>query len=229
MLTADGCWAEFRIGRRDAEGRPCCFLDRDGVVIEDTGYPHRAEEVRLYPEVLEVVRAANERGMVVGLVTNQSGIGRGMFGWAGFEAVQDVIETALAARGARLDFVLACPHHPEARLEHYRCPRHPWRKPEPGMMAAVAETLAVDLGASLMIGDSATDMDAAASAGIPHRILVADRPDEPAQSRGAATAVATRAQLRALVLGLAEARARERAVGTAGQGPQCSPTPIPAP
>lgn len=175
MIRDDGCWADYRTGST-VEGRPCLFLDRDGVLIEDTGYPHDPAAITLIPETLDLVRIANTSGFAVGVVTNQSGIGRGFFGWNAFAAVQGAIDTALAARGGRLDFVLACPHLADATLPGDRQEGHPWRKPAPGMLLAAAATLRLDLMGSIMVGDKQSDMAAATAAGLPRRILLDGTP-----------------------------------------------------
>lgn len=172
MIVANGCWADYRIAPERADGRPCLFLDRDGVLIEDTGYPHNPAAILFIPETLDLVQAANSSGFVTGIVSNQSGIGRGYFGWDAFAAVQREIDAALAERGGRLDFVLACPHLGEAITPQHRCANHPWRKPNPGMMRDAAEHLGLDVGRSIMIGDRDTDLRAAAAAGIRHRVLL---------------------------------------------------------
>ena len=171
MITADGCWADYRTPADVTRGRPCLFLDRDGVLIEDTGYPHRPEEVVIIPEAVAAVAAAQQAGFVAGIVSNQSGVARGFFGWPAFKAVQAVIDDALHGAGTKLDFVLACPHHPEAAVLHLRV-AHAWRKPEPGMLVAVQETLGVDMTRSIMLGDRASDMEAAAGAGVAHLLLL---------------------------------------------------------
>lgn len=182
MIAANGCWADYRIAPGQAQGRPCLFLDRDGVLIEDTGYPCDPATIVLIPETLDLVRAANEAGFVTGIVSNQSGIGRGLFEWAAFAGVQRAIDDALAERGGHVDFVLACPHLGEAVMPRYRVADHPWRKPNPGMMLAAAGHLELDLGRSTMLGDRDTDMRAAAAAGISHRIMLLDGTPVPPRS-----------------------------------------------
>ncbi|WP_428350657.1 D-glycero-alpha-D-manno-heptose-1,7-bisphosphate 7-phosphatase [Lichenifustis flavocetrariae] len=150
------------------------------MLIEDSGYPHRPEDVVLIPEALALVPAANARGVAVGIVTNQSGIGRGLFDWPAFSSVQVLIDKAVQALGGHIDFVLACPYHADAAVLRYRREAHDWRKPAPGMIAASAHELGLDLARSCMVGDRISDMEAAAAAGIPHRLLVgnADRVDQ---------------------------------------------------
>jgi D-glycero-D-manno-heptose 1,7-bisphosphate phosphatase len=174
VITSDGCWADFRIARSAAAGRPCLFLDRDGVLIEDVGYPHRPEDIAIVPEAVALVRAAGAAGYVTGIVTNQSGIARGLFGWPAFAVVQDMIDDAVQANGGQFGFVLACPYLPQADMPRYRRADHPWRKPAPGMLRAAADRLGLDLARSVMVGDRITDMEAAAAAGVRHRWLMPD-------------------------------------------------------
>ena len=177
MITADDCWADYRTPADLTHGRPCLFLDRDGVLIEDTGYPHRPEEVVIIPEAIAAVAAAQRAGFVAGIVSNQSGIARGLFDWPAFEAVQAVIDGAFRRSGTKLDFVLACPHHPEAGLRQLRV-AHDWRKPRPGMLVAAHQTLGLDMTRSIMLGDRASDMEAAAGAGVAHRLILAGPQDD---------------------------------------------------
>src|SRR5262249_17084983 len=144
-LNAEGVWCQ--ILQRPAPGRPALFLDRDGAVVEETGYLHRVEDVRIIPGAAKIIAAANQRSVPVIMVTNQSGIGRGYYGWAEFKSVQDAIVTTLTTAHAKIDAVYACAHHPEAKgfLAH---PDHPARKPNPGMLLQAASDLAIDLRSS---------------------------------------------------------------------------------
>lgn len=160
-LDGAGVWRQ--IVSPPLPGRPCLFLDRDGVVVEDVGWLRRAQDVRLLPGIAALIAAANRAGVAVAVVTNQSGIGRGLFGWRQFDAVQRAIAAALAP--ARWDAVLAAPFAPgEQRM----------RKPAPGMLLAAAEALALDVAASWMLGDRASDLEAARRAGAAGGILVGE-------------------------------------------------------
>jgi D-glycero-D-manno-heptose 1,7-bisphosphate phosphatase len=119
-----------------------------------------------------VISAANKRGVPVIIVTNQSGIGRGYYGWAEFGSVQEALIAMLAACGANIDAVYACAHHPEAEgwLAH---PNHPARKPNPGMLLQAGCDLALDLKSSWLVGDKANDVEAAKRAGIAGALQVA--------------------------------------------------------
>jgi D-glycero-D-manno-heptose 1,7-bisphosphate phosphatase len=169
-LNSEGVWCE--ILRRPAHDRPALFLDRDGAVVEETGYLRRVEDILMIAGAAEVISAANQRNIPVVMITNQAGIGRGYYGWTEFKSVQDAIISSLAATGARLDAVYACAHHPEAKgfLAH---PDHPARKPNPGMLLQAAADLALDLKASWLVGDKADDIEAAKRAGIAGALHVA--------------------------------------------------------
>jgi D-glycero-D-manno-heptose 1,7-bisphosphate phosphatase len=169
-LDADGVWCQ--VLRRPAPGRPALFLDRDGAIVEDTGYLHQVDDIVFVPRAAEVIAAANQRSIPVIMVTNQSGIGRGYYGWTEFKSVQDAIIGSLAAENARIDAVYACAHHPlaEGPLSH---PDHPARKPNPGMLLQAASALALDLKSSWLIGDKADDIEAAKRAGIAGALQVA--------------------------------------------------------
>jgi D-glycero-D-manno-heptose 1,7-bisphosphate phosphatase len=176
-IDQDGIWCQ--VSRRSSgavpEPRPALFLDRDGVLVEDPGYLHRPEELRLMPGAGELVVAANRRGCAVVLVTNQSGIGRGYYGWPDFAATQERLEEALVAEGGFLDMVLACPFHPKA-MPPYRHPDHPCRKPRPGMLLRAAARLGLDRPRSWIVGDRAADLAAGRAAGLAGGILVPNRP-----------------------------------------------------
>jgi D-glycero-D-manno-heptose 1,7-bisphosphate phosphatase len=169
-LDAEGVWCQ--ILRRPAPGRPALFLDRDGAVVEDTGYLRRVDDIVVIPGAAEVIAAANQRNVPVIIVTNQSGVGRGYYGWTEFKSVQDAIVASLASKGAGIDAVYACAHHPKAEglLAH---PDHPARKPNPGMLLQAESDLAVDLKSSWLVGDKADDIEAAKCAGLAGALHVA--------------------------------------------------------
>ncbi len=153
-------------------GRPALFLDRDGAVVEDTEYLRRGEDIAMIRGAAGVIAAANKHGVAVVLVTNQAGIARGYYGWAEFKHVQQAIVAALAVEGARLDAVYACAHHPEGKGA-FAHPNHPARKPNPGMLLQAAADLRLDLEKSWLVGDKATDVEAAKRAGLAGAMQVA--------------------------------------------------------
>jgi D-glycero-D-manno-heptose 1,7-bisphosphate phosphatase len=157
-------------------GAGAAFLDRDGVVVEDPGYLSDPRQVRLMDGAAEAISALNRRGAPVVVVTNQSGVARGYYDWAAFEAVQAEIERRLAAAGAWLDAVLACGYHPQG-LGAFRRAAHAWRKPGPGMLLAAADGMGLDLGRSWIVGDRARDLEAGRAAGLAGGLRVGTVPD----------------------------------------------------
>ncbi|NIF50729.1 D-glycero-beta-D-manno-heptose 1,7-bisphosphate 7-phosphatase [Burkholderia sp. Ax-1724] len=152
--------------------RKALFLDRDGVVNIDVGYLHKADECVFLADIFELVRMANHAGYVVVLVTNQAGIGRGYYSVDQFQAFTDWMLGEFQSRGARIDRVYYCPHHPEFGIGEYRqacaC-----RKPQPGMFDQARADFDLDMAGSLMIGDKPSDLQAASRAGVAHRFLLA--------------------------------------------------------
>jgi D-glycero-D-manno-heptose 1,7-bisphosphate phosphatase len=165
-----GLWCDT--GDADPTARAALFLDRDGVIMADTGYPGRAEDVRLLDGAAAAIARCNALGIPVVVVTNQSGIARGYYDWSGFHAVQSALAAALAAAGARLDGVLACAYHADGK-EPLRVTAHPWRKPKPGMILAAAERMNLDLSRSWIVGDRAEDLATGAAAGLAGGTLLA--------------------------------------------------------
>lgn len=162
-LDADGIWVE-RAGP-GPRGGPALFLDRDGVLVEEVGYLRRPSNLRLLPGVEELLLAARNEGWGIVLVTNQSGIARGYYGWEAFAAVQAALHEQLRRLGVRLDLTLACPFHEEG-LGPYRIANHPCRKPNPGMLLKAAKELSLDLARSWILGDQASDIAAGRAAGL---------------------------------------------------------------
>jgi D-glycero-D-manno-heptose 1,7-bisphosphate phosphatase len=153
---------------KSAALRSAVFLDRDGVIVEDTHYLHRSEDVRFIPGTLEAVAGMNQLGFPVVLVTNQAGIGRGYYGWQDFERVQECIDRELASRGGWFDGVWACSAHPGIAGD----PARHYRKPNPGMLEEAAAKLRLDLPNSWLVGDKPSDIEAALNAGLRQAVHV---------------------------------------------------------
>jgi len=160
-LDSDGVWIEILGQRRSA---PALFLDRDGVVVVETHYLHEVEKTELIPGAGPAIAQANKRGWHVVMVTNQGGIGRGLYGWAEFAAVQNKIKADLAAFDAHFDAICACPYHPDFGDQQGR--DHPDRKPNPGMLLKAAAALDIDRGPSWIVGDMHSDMAAGRNGGL---------------------------------------------------------------
>jgi len=150
---------------------PALFLDRDGVINEEVGYLSRADDVRLVPGIVAVIRRARELGYRIVVITNQAGIGRGFYTEDDFHAVMRHLRSLLAADGADLDAVYFSPYHPVHGLGQYQRETE-CRKPAPGMLLRAAEEHGLDLSRSLLIGDRWTDIAAGAVAGVPVRLLL---------------------------------------------------------
>ncbi|MFT4034165.1 MAG: HAD-IIIA family hydrolase [Patulibacter sp.] len=166
MTLIDGlaCWVSDEVPARTFEGRPALFLDRDGVVIEEVGFLATPSGVRLIAGAAAVISQANSAGLPVVIVTNQSGIGRGLYDWDAFEAVQGELDRQLADAGARIDLALACGYYPDG-IGPFAV-EHDWRKPGGGMLAKAGELLHLDLRRSWIVGDRSSDLAAARTAGL---------------------------------------------------------------
>ncbi len=138
--------------------RPAAFFDRDGVLNVDHGYVHRPDQWEWIQGAKESIRLVSELGYVVVVVTNQSGVGRGMYAETDVQALHVWVRQELAKEGLRLDGIYYCPHHPDTGCD---C-----RKPASGMLLKAIEELDLDAGRSFFIGDSPTDMEAALRAGV---------------------------------------------------------------
>jgi D-glycero-D-manno-heptose 1,7-bisphosphate phosphatase len=169
-IEPPGVWIELRSARR-ACAVPGLFLDRDGVVIEEKNYLGDPAGVALIPGAAELITDANGRGVPVALITNQSGIARGYYGWDAFAAVEDEMMRQLAARGARIDAVAACPLHAE-HTPGFDAEMARWVKPGPKMITELARRLNVALARSWLVGDKAVDVRAARDAGLAGAIHV---------------------------------------------------------
>jgi D-glycero-D-manno-heptose 1,7-bisphosphate phosphatase len=146
--------------------RPAAFLDRDGVLNADTGYPHRPEDLVWIEGAREAVRLLNDRGYLVLVVTNQAGVARGYYDEAQVGGFHRHMQDELAQAGAHVDGFYFCPFHPEAVTATYRAESHPDRKPNPGMILKGLVDWPVRRNESFLIGDQETDILAAERAGI---------------------------------------------------------------
>ena len=146
-------------------GRAALFLDRDGVINVDRGYVHKKEDVEFIDGIFELVAAAVRAGYPVIVVTNQSGIGRGLYGEEAFHALMGWMGGEFSSRGGRLDAVYFCPFHPEHGQGIYKRDS-PERKPAPGMLLRAAVEHGLDLAGSILVGDSVSDVQAGEAAGI---------------------------------------------------------------
>ena len=155
--------------------RPAIFLDRDGTLIEEVNYLSELEDLRVFPFAAEALHQLKRQGYLIVVVTNQSGIGRGIFDESTMHRIHDQIKNEL---GDKIDRFYFCPHAPEKGCD---C-----RKPNTGMIKRACEDLNIEITGSWMIGDKPLDIEAGTNAGI-KTILVRTGygdsfdPDSPAQ------------------------------------------------
>lgn len=146
--------------------RPAAFFDRDGVLNVDYGYVADPARLELVAGAAQAVRLCNAAGYLVLVVTNQSGVARGLYDEAAVARFHAALRIRLATEGAVVDDFRHCPHHPTAGIGAYvrdcDC-----RKPKPGMILDLAHRWSVDMTRSFLVGDKPSDVAAAAAAGIP--------------------------------------------------------------
>jgi D-glycero-D-manno-heptose 1,7-bisphosphate phosphatase len=134
------------------------FIDRDGTINEDAGYLARIDEVKIYPFAAEAIRLINDAGFKTIVVTNQSGVARGYASERDLDVIHEHLKRELWARGAHLDGVYYCPHHPDIGGPGYRkicdC-----RKPSPGMVQRAARDHNIVVASSYVIGDKVADLE----------------------------------------------------------------------
>lgn len=135
------------------------FLDRDGTIVEDPGFLHQPEDVKLFPGAAEAIRRLNAAGFLVVVVTNQSGIARGLFTVAAYRAVEKRLGELLATQKARIDASYFCPHHPQAP-EPCAC-----RKPRNKLFLDAQAALGIDFSRSWWVGDRLSDVQPASTLG----------------------------------------------------------------
>ncbi|MBB4361505.1 D-glycero-D-manno-heptose 1,7-bisphosphate phosphatase [Bradyrhizobium sp. CIR18] len=174
--------------------RPAVFFDRDGVLNEDDGYAFDPDKIRWVEGAQQAVKAVNDAGYLAFVVTNQSGIARGLYEERHVRSLHEWMSRELAIAGAHIDAFEFCPHHPEGLVERYRVLCN-CRKPQPGMIRVLLERYVVDIDASFLIGDKQSDLAAAQEAGIAAYLfdgsnlhtfivpLLTDRSYAPDQSR----------------------------------------------
>ena len=151
--------------------RPAVFLDRDGTLIHDVGYLNHHDQIRLFPQTVPALKLLRKAGFRLFVVTNQSGVARGLFPESSVKQTHRKLQSLLKARGARVDGFFYCPHHPQGKVISLsrvcRC-----RKPAPGMVEQAARKHPIDRKRSYVVGDKLDDLLLARSARLAGGILV---------------------------------------------------------
>lgn len=155
------------------------FLDRDGVINNDTGYVHTWEMFEFLPGVIDALGILLNLDYEIIVITNQSGIARGMYTEKDVQALHFNLDLYLKQRGLLIRDFYYCPHHPHGTEPNYRkfcdC-----RKPLPGMLHRAVSEHSCDLSSSIMVGDKWSDIEAGLSAGVFRNFLISneDTPDK---------------------------------------------------
>jgi D-glycero-D-manno-heptose 1,7-bisphosphate phosphatase len=151
--------------------RPAVFLDRDGVINQETGYVHKVDEFHFINGVVEACREMSKAGYRLIVITNQAGIARGYYTVDDFHCLTKWMLDSFRQQGVEIDGVYFCPHHPVHGVGEYRrdcdC-----RKPAPGMILHAAQEHSLDLQRSILVGDKMTDIEAGRAAGVGCCVLV---------------------------------------------------------
>lgn len=142
------------------------FFDRDGTLNVDTGYLHEKDKFQWMPEAVEAIKYVNDHGYPAIVITNQSGVARGMFPESDVRALHKYMNEQLAKQGAHIDAFYYCPHHPQGSVAAYagdcNC-----RKPKAGLIEQACRDFEIDLSKSYLIGDSPRDLECGRRAGLP--------------------------------------------------------------
>ena len=170
-VPPNGRFASKSVSRAQAK-QGAVFLDRDGVIIEDVHFLTSPAQIRVLPGVSDALGTLQGQFSII-VVTNQSGVARGLLSKEDLQVIHEELARRLAAKGAVVDAVYYCPHLPEATIDDYRLECE-CRKPKPGMLLQAQEDWGIDLARSYVIGDRARDIHAGIEAGV-RSILVGDQ------------------------------------------------------
>lgn len=182
-----------------AAPRKAAFLDRDGVINRDRAYVSRWEDFEFVPGAVDAMRRLKTAGYALVVVTNQSGIARGYYSEAQYQALTAAMQQALLDAGVAVDAVYHCPHHPKGKVAELAIDCD-CRKPAPGMILRAAKELNLSLADSILVGDKPSDIEAARAAGVGRAYIV--QSDNAESTTGLAGADAAYADLQSCVAAL---------------------------
>ena len=154
------------------------LLDRDGVINVDRGYVGTREQFEFMPGIAPFLRIAADMGYRLAILTNQSGVARGLYTQKDFENLTEWMLGELRKQGVTIDLVLGCCEHPEATIPTYARESY-WRKPNPGMVLEAAQRLRLDPQRSVFLGDQLRDLEAAKLGGVQKLLLLNEKLEAP--------------------------------------------------
>ncbi len=163
--------------------RPAAFLDRDGVLNDDLGYVHRVADFHWLPGAVQACKRLQDAGYALVVVTNQSGVARGMYTLDDVDTLHAHMQRELSAAGVTLTAIYRCPHLPTAEVADYRLDCS-CRKPRPGMLMQALREHGLDAARSVMVGDKPSDVQAGQAAGVARCLQVG--PGHPVRDLAAA-------------------------------------------
>lgn len=158
----------LEIGRSELSGtrvKAAVFLDRDGVINVDEGYTYKPETLRFVDGAPQAIRRLNDMGYYVFVVTNQSGVARGYYTLKDVDRFHRKVQDRLAIQGAHIDCFYVAPYHPDGIISGFNI-EHSDRKPNPGMLLRAMDEWPIIKDRSFLIGDKASDVDAAKGANV---------------------------------------------------------------
>jgi D-glycero-D-manno-heptose 1,7-bisphosphate phosphatase len=159
--------------------RPAAFLDRDGTITVERGYLRCPEDIEMIPGSAAGIRMLRDAGLLVVVVSNQSGVARGLMTEEDVALVHEALERLLGREGATIDGAYYCPNYSEGTDERYTRDTS-CRKPAPGMIERAVRDLGIDLRSSVMVGDQLSDLELAAGVGIPGVLVLTGKGREAA-------------------------------------------------
>jgi D-glycero-D-manno-heptose 1,7-bisphosphate phosphatase len=136
--------------------RKALFIDRDGIINEDTAYPYKPEQIRFCEAIFPLCKKAAEKGYLLIVITNQAGVAKGKFSEQDVKALHEWMAAEFTKRGIEISRFYYCPHHPDASVPRYRVACN-CRKPKPGMIEQAVKDFNIELRHSLVIGDKHSD------------------------------------------------------------------------
>lgn len=154
-----------RMTKSSASGQPAAFLDRDGTIIRQVELLHDSKQMRLLPGAAEAIRMLNRNGIKVIVVTNQPVVARGISTLSDVTNMHELLNRRLRRNRAHVDAFYFCPHHTNATIEEFKCACN-CRKPNPGMILLAAAEHGLNLGQSVMMGDTTQDILTGRRAGV---------------------------------------------------------------